>query len=80
MARLLEVVPARLVALVVVPLLLGLGLFVAIVDLPPVAWAIVYLVVIGGVMVMALIVAHLYLLDQQEEVGEGDVGGQYRQE
>ncbi len=72
MARLVEVLPVQLVAVVVAPLLLGLGLLVAFVDLPPAGWALVYFVVVGGLLVMALIVVHVYLLEyQQTDAGSG---------
>ena len=73
MARLLEVLPARLVALVVVPLLFGLVVLGTVLDLSATAWAFVYLVVIGGVLLIALIGIHIYLQEHQQgnvETGE----------
>ncbi|PSP77103.1 hypothetical protein BRC81_10755 [Halobacteriales archaeon QS_1_68_20] len=76
MARLLEVLPAQLIAMVALPLLLGLGLLVALVDLPAIGWAFVYFVVVGGVLVMVLIGAHVYLLEgQQDEASDAAQGG-----
>jgi len=73
MARLLEVLPARLVALVVVPLVFGLVVLGTVLDLSATAWAFVYLVVIGGVLLIALIGIHIYLQEHQQgnvETGE----------
>lgn len=71
MARFMEVLPRKLVVLVLTPLVAGLVLLVALVDLPPDAWALIYLVVVGGVLVMVLIALHVYLLEyQQGETGD----------
>lgn len=74
MAEQVEAIPVKLVALVLVPFLFGLGLLGLLFDLGTTGWAILYLVVFGGLGVLFIVGGRLYLLRKQSVSLDGGEG------
>jgi uncharacterized membrane protein len=65
MAGFLDVIPRKLLAMVAVPLFLGLVLLALLFELGPVVWALILLVVIGGTLLLVIITARTVLMEKQ---------------
>lgn len=67
MASLFEVFPRKIIALVAVPLILGLLLLLLLFDLGPTAWALVMIVILAAFGVVALLIVRMLLLEKEQE-------------
>jgi ABC-type transport system involved in cytochrome c biogenesis permease component len=65
MSRFLEVLPRKLVALVAVPLVVGLLLLGLLFDLGSTGWLLLLLAVVGGVLAIVFVGARTVLLEKQ---------------
>lgn len=72
MASIFEVFPRKIVAMVAVPFLTGLALLALLFDLDSTGWAIVFLVVFGGLAAIALLVVRMFLLEKEQEMALED--------
>ncbi|MEF8831294.1 MAG: hypothetical protein V5A23_07140 [Halobacteriales archaeon] len=74
MAGFLDVLPMKVVALVAVPLLLGLGLLAILFEMGSLGWALILTVVIGGTLLLVMIGAHTAIVEQLQGPVEPDEG------